>query len=586
MGRILALTFTNKAAGELRQRVRDEISKLPEGLFIGTFHSFGKHVLESHGDTIGLAPGFSVFDTDDQIELISRLQRSGQIPSSLDSRAVAFRVNRLKGLLSVTAAPIDQPQKHLTPIPEFAVQYDAAMRRARAVDFADLIYLPNVLLAAHPERLELLQTAYRTILVDEFQDTTPGQYALLKRLSGPDRAPVFAVADEDQLIYEWNEARMETINNFLTDFRAEVTFASRSHRCPPVVVSAANSVIRHNIFRFPNKPAIQSSTTNQLQDRIALMEAEDGDNEAKQVSELVGQLVGHSARPNEIAILARANWLLDGIERQLDSLGIPAERPSTAGLGETEEAEFVLRLLKWIANPRDEQSMRVVLLNLFPNDADSLDKAVVENMAQGAEPVSSLWELAKVGAGGPGLQRFLAAQANWMTRSSSVNSLLPAVSSDLREVFIEGAGRGEESQKGILEAVRILTGRGAQLHPRGRTSVTDFLFELPKTVSTEPEGSDVTSLLTLHQSKGLEFPYVFIIGLENGILPDYRAKGQERVMEEERRLFYVGLTRARKRVFLSYARKRADSSGRVREREPSSFIEEIPENLIERLHPS
>lgn len=580
--KVLALTFTNKAAAEMKARLTSEIPDAEARAFIGTFHAFGSHVLRAHGHAIGIATDFVVYDERDQLALLEQLQEQGHVPSGVNLESLAHAFSRLKsrGLLG------DLKQHE---VPDISVSlramhetYRGALRAAGALDFGDLVLECVRLFRERPQVLRLYRVAFGHVLVDEFQDTTPSQYELLQMLVDASAPRLFAVADEDQLIFEWNEARLETLNRVCTDFQAKVIYATLSHRCPPNIVEAANAVIARNRFRFPGKPEIRSRRADV--EPIRVFQADDEQGEALFVAVTVKELRRLGLRPADIGVIARTRRLLDSIEEALVSEGIPAARPSIAGLGGSEEAEAILRLLRWLQSSRDEQSARQVASIICPEASDVFESAVRAARAKAISVEAALAGESTSEQAAP-LHKLVEHVARWRLLGRDTQRLLAALRAELPPLFpAEGDNEGarEEAER-VLNELEHLRQR---MSATGRIALTDFLLGLPQLVNagalagSSPRDGSV-SLLTYHQAKGLEFSAVFLTGLEAGIFPDFRSERDLRRLEEERRLFYVGITRTKSRLYLTCARNRKTLRGSLWQREQSSFINEIPGQLLE-----
>lgn len=584
--KILALTFTNKAAGEMRSRLSDAVAAINERSFIGTFHSFAAHALRSHGSAIGVPGDFVIYNEDDQQELLRQLQIDGSIPDEVDVRNLIYAFSRLKsrGVLGVGSRPSDQRQI-LESVKRIHEIYQRALREANALDFGDLVHETIRLFREKPHFLSLYQTAYSYVLVDEFQDTTPAQYMLLCLLASSQAPNLFVVADEDQLIFEWNEARLETLNHLCEDFGAMVIYSTLSHRCPPTIVEAANAVISKNRFRFLGKPAIQSKLKKGEKGSIWLYEASNEESEANFIVRQVRRLQQEGYSPRDFAVLARARRLLDQAETALQSADIRAARPTLAGLGETETSQAVLRLLRWLQNSRDEQSARRIAQFLGEGSADSFEQAVAmaREKAQHFEIV--LADLVDNSKTSP-LAEILKRIPTWRLLMRDTKNLLVELRSELVRV-LEASGKADDLSAEIADTIQKLIELCKNMSPRERISLPDFLLRLPQIVSGVaisdlPIKEGIVSLLTCHQAKGLEFPIVFLIAMEEGVFPDFRSENDLRRLEEERRLFYVGITRTKQSLYLTYSRTRSDTRGRIWPRRPSRFLNEIPEGLIKK----
>lgn len=580
--KVLALTFTNKAAAEMKARLSSEIPDADARTFIGTFHAFGSHVLRAHGHAIGIPTDFVVYDERDQLALLEQLQEEGNVPSGVNLESLVHAFSRLKsrGLLGdVKQQKVADISMNLRAMHE---TYRDALRAAGGLDFGDLVLECVRLFRERPQVLRLYRVAFGHVLVDEFQDTTPSQYELLQMLVDPSAQGLFAVADEDQLIFEWNEARLETLNRVCTDFRAKVIYATLSHRCPPNIVEAANAVIARNRFRFPGKPEIRSKRVDG--EPIRVFQAEDEQEEASFVVATVNELRRRGLRPGDVSVIARARRLLDPVEEALVSADIPAARPSIAGLGGSEEAEAILRLLRWLQNSRDEQSARHVVSSLYPGASDAFETAV-RNARADAIGVEAALAGEPTSEDAASLHTLVEHVARWRLLARDTGGLLAALRAELPPLVSagdDGDGSREEVVRVLEELERLRQGMSGM----GRIALPDFLLGLPQLVSTAAASASSrrdgsVSLLTYHQAKGLEFSAVFLTGLEAGIFPDFRSEKDLRRMEEERRLFYVGITRTKSRLYLTWATKRRTVRGSPWERERSPFLDEIPMHLLE-----
>ena len=575
--KILALTFTNRAAAEMRARLRGHGDQFVQRLFVGTFHSFAAHVLRSHGDVIGLDTDFVIFDQEDQRSVLQDLQDDGELGEGINIDSVVSAFSRLKSRgVSLTGPQRDSSSPVSESLALTHSKYRERLTWSNALDFGDLITECLRVFAESPGVRDLYRIAYPYVLVDEFQDTTPAQFDLLKAVINPHSASVFAVADEDQLIFEWNEARLETLNLYLEHFKAEMTYSTLTHRCPPFVVEAANAVIANNRLRLRTKPAIQTQLREQ--GNLFLHEAEDEEYEAHFVATKIKELRLLGTPLSEIVVMGRNRRSLQAIGKALDAGNIDAGQPSTAGLSGDEDGEVILRLLRWLQNPRDEQSARRVIQYLRPSLGDVFDEAVRSGLREGvaleAALVDSPDELQ-----GDQVREMLAHLSQWRLLTRDMARLIVALRSDLPRL-LEDPSR----EAGVVTVLNNMETLLPEVSNAPHTRLADFLAGLPVVVGTRASGGDIqsgaVSLLTFHQAKGLEFTSVFLIGLADGVFPDFRSENRPRALEEERRLFYVGLTRTRRDVFLTFASSRRAMTGRVLQCEVSRFVEEIPERLL------
>ena len=575
--KILALTFTNRAAAEMRARLRRHGEHFDSRLFVGTFHSFATQVLRSHGDLIGLNTDFVIFDRADQISVMRDLRDEGELGEGINIENLVSTFSRLKSRgVSLSG---DHPSNQAATSESLQLihdRYRARLARSNALDFGDLIIECLRLFSESPGLLALYRTAYPYVLVDEFQDTTPAQFDLLRAVVNPDEANVFAVADEDQLIFEWNEARLETLNQYLEQFEAEMTYSTLTHRCPPYIVEAANAIIANNRLRLQTKPPIQ--TNQREQGALFVHAAEDEESEAMFIANEIQKLNLSDVPFSEIAVMGRNRRCMQMIGFALDKENIPAGRPSTAGLGDDENGEIILRLLRWLQNPRDEQSARRVIQYFKPSLSEFFDESVRSGLRAGLPLEVALADTA-VELEGDQLRLMLENISRWRLLMRDTARLIQALRADVPPLLED-----TQREEGIVEVLETMETVLPEVSNSPHTRLPDFLSGLPVVVGVRSRDgtlmSDAVSLLTFHQAKGLEFKSVFLMGLEDGVFPDFRSINSSRTLEEERRLFYVGLTRTRRDAFLTYARSRRATTGRTISCEQSRFIEEIPEHIL------
>ena len=575
--KVLALTFTNRAAAEMRSRLRAHGDQFDPRLFVGTFHSFATHVLRSHGDAIGLDTDFVIFDQSDQRSVLQDLQDDGEIGSGVNIDSVISAMSRLKS----RGVSLSHDHAAGRPIASEGLilihnKYRDRLTRSNALDFGDLITECLRLLLENPGLQGLYRTAYPYVLIDEFQDTTPAQFELLNTIIPSDSPNVFAVADEDQLIFEWNEARLETLNLFLDRFKAAMTYSTLSHRCPPSIVDAANAVIANNHLRLQTKPAIQTP----LRERGILYfhEATDEESEARFVAAKVQELKNGGTLLEEMAVLGRSRRSLQRISVELDAAGIASGQPSTAGFGGDEDGQFILRLLRWLQNPRDEQSARRVVQYLMPSSSDVFDETIRSGLRQGLALEDAVTDITNGVLGDP-IRDLLSHLYQWRLLARDTARLISALRNDL-----PGLLEASAKEAAILTVLGNMQELLREVSNAPHIRLTDFLAGLPVVVGTRSSDGEIqtgaVSVLTFHQAKGLEFTSVFLVGLADGVVPDFRSARGVRTLEEERRLFYVGLTRTRRDLFLTFARSRRATTGRTVACEASRFIREIPERLL------
>lgn len=593
---ILAVTFTNKAAGEMRARVEHLLGLPGGGLWIGTFHGIAHRLLRLHWREAGLAQSFQILDSEDQQRLIRKLIKSQDLDETRwIPREVQWFINSNKdeGL-----RPKDLKDGNDATRQQFIrlyADYEAACARAGVVDFAELLLRAVELWRDRPELLAHYRRRFRHVLIDEFQDTNAIQYGWMKLLVGSDSHP-FAVGDDDQSIYRWRGARVENLHQFRRDFpHAQLFRLEQNYRSTGVILAAANGLIANNSGRLGKN----LWTSGERGEPVRLYAAFNERDEAEFVMHRIRDWVHRGGQRREVAILYRSNAQSRVFEEAFLSARIPYKVYGGLRFFERAEIKDALAYLRLVANRNDDQSFeRVVNLPTRGIGAKSLDS--VREYARGAG--CSLWEAAAAciaGASGSplgpkaatalngflGLIERLAREVAGRVLHEQVDHVLQ--NSGLIEHYRrEKADKGEvrvENLEELVSAARGFTPEGAE----GELPALEAFLAHAVLESGEGQADaweDCVQMMTLHTAKGLEFPMVFLSGMEDGLFPHQRSLNDLDGLEEERRLCYVGMTRAMKQLFLTYAEQRrmhgVDSYGM-----PSRFIKEVPEELIEEIRP-
>jgi DNA helicase-2/ATP-dependent DNA helicase PcrA len=591
---ILAVTFTNKAAGEMRGRVEQLLGVPGGGLWIGTFHGLAHRLLRLHWREAKLPQGFQILDSEDQQRLIKKLIRAQNLDEARwVPREVQWFINSNKdeGLRPQHLKDGNDPTRH--QLIKLYAEYEAACARAGVVDFAELLLRAFELWRDNPELLAHYRRRFRHVLVDEFQDTNAIQYGWMKLLVGSEGYP-FAVGDDDQSIYRWRGARVENLHQFRRDFPAAILCRlEQNYRSTGAILSAANGLIANNTGRLGKN----LWTSGERGDPIRLYAAFNERDEAEFVSHRIRDWVAHGGQRREIAILYRSNAQSRVFEEAFLSGRIPYKVYGGLRFFERAEIKDALAYLRLVSNRRDDQSFeRVVNLPTRGIGAKSLD--TVREYAKGAG--CSLWEAAVACIGGVaslgpkaavamngflGLIERLAREVNGLALHEQVDHVLQG-SGLIEHYKRDKADRGEarvENLDELVSAARGFTPEGVE----GELPPLESFLAHAVLESGEGQADaweDCVQMMTLHTAKGLEFPMVFLSGMEDGLFPHQRSLNDIDGLEEERRLCYVGMTRAMKQLFLTYAEQRrlhgVDSYGM-----PSRFIKEVPEEFIEEVRP-
>jgi ATP-dependent DNA helicase UvrD/PcrA len=590
--RILAVTFTNKAAAEMKHRVGTLLGREPDGLWIGTFHSVCARLLRREAPHLGFSRQFTIYDEDDTESLVRRVVDDLGLPPKLYSaRSLRHEISRAKNAMTTpeqyAADALDPWHANIARVYAAMVQ---ALRRANAMDFDDLLLHPLALFQAHPERLAVYQGRFQFLLVDEYQDTNRAQYRFLQQLAGTTRN-VFVVGDDDQSIYGWRGADLRNILEFQRDFPgAALVRLEENYRSTRAVLDVANAVIAANRGRIGKT----LRTTRPGGELVTVVRAADERDEAEW---LVREIVRHCQQGEhvfeDVAVLMRTNAQTRPFEEELRRAGVPYRVVGSVAFYERREVKDVLAYLRLVVN-RDD-------------DAAFLRAVGVPRRGIGETSLVAL--AAQAQQWGWSLHRAATAAGRVIELRPKARELLEHFAADIDAIGAELAAlqpadalRGivqrlgyeryllEEDETGpervanvdeLINAAAVWTEEwGAVVDGEDGTPIERFLAQAALVSGAEVQrGEKGVTLMTLHAAKGLEFPIVMVAGLEEGLFPLARADTPEAV-EEERRLAYVGITRAQDRLYLSYAAARR-RAGALMPAFPSRFLADVPPSLTE-----
>lgn len=582
---ILAVTFTNKAAREMRERVERLVPEMNGRLWMGTFHATCVQILRRHGEAIGLSRDFSIFDTADQLTVIRDVMQSLQIDSRLfDPRTVRAAISHAKNERKRAETFLEQAADHRSHvIGRIYAGYETRMREANACDFDDLLVRTLDLFDEAPDVLEYYQTRFRYILIDEYQDTNHVQYLLVNRLAARYRN-LCVVGDADQSIYKFRGADIRNILDFERDYPdARVIYLEENYRSTGNILKAANAVIENNVDR----PKKRLFTRNPDGAPITLYRAEDEVDEAAFVCDQIEWLKRTEGVPLQgFAVLYRIHAQSRVLEEELIRRGINYRIVAGLRFYERKEIKDLLAYLRVVANPHDGYSLRRIL-NVPRRGIGDATVARLEAYAweKGRSLYDALGE-AEVWAG-TATSRLLSLrtliddlreEARRRSLAELARHILEATGY-LRELEAQGSLEAEARIENLREFISVVAQFEEENPDAGLVEFLEHVALIADVDVMEDDAQAVT-LMSLHAAKGLEFPVVFMIGMEEGIFPHSRAQWDEGDLEEERRLCYVGMTRAQKRLYLVCARARR-LYGQSRPGVPSRFLSEVPGELIE-----
>jgi DNA helicase-2/ATP-dependent DNA helicase PcrA len=582
---ILAITFTNKAAGEMKQRV----DALVPGnrVWISTFHSLGARLLRQYGERINLDRNFTIYDTDDRNKIVKQaLEAAG-----LDS--VKFTPERIGAAISKAKNQLLTPERYAATGSDFFTNtvakvyaiYQKKLRDANGLDFDDLLYIPALALRQDEELRAELDSRFKFVLIDEYQDTNGAQYEIAKRLS-VDHRNLCVVGDPDQSIYKWRGSDIKNILDFERDFPdARVITLDKNYRSTPAILRAADAVIANN--RQRKKKILR--TDNREGEPVRVLTFDTGLDEAQIIAQRIKDAVqAGKYKYRDFAVFVRMNALTRTLESAFIQRGVPFQIVKGLAFFERKENKDVLAYLRLLVNPADSISF----LRAVNEPTRGIGKVSLDHLQAYAEQnqvslLEAAGQAAKIpaikGKARDGLREFhrLLGELRGMVEQPPEEVIRAVLDrSGYREML--RASADDEDVDRLANVEELITSAKQFTADDGARTLRDFLEQitLASDVDSWDERQDCVSVMTLHAAKGLEFPVVHIIAMEQGILPGERSFNKEEDIEEERRVAFVGITRGMKELYLSHARIR-DFRGRTLYTIPSMFLEELPDDVVQ-----
>lgn len=574
--KLLALTFTNKAAKEMKERVEELVGEEVKRVFIGTFHSFSHELIRTYGNYIGISQDFIIYDKpEDYIKLLidgirKRVDEElkGEIEPTILSEKYRggirvieeampdfyYIITKLKNRL-IFQDEFNQIGKNYPEELKLIFDiYNRELQNVSALDFPDLILYANKLLKEKPFILKQIQKINKHILIDEGQDTNKAQFELITRICGEDFQNLFIVADEDQLIFEWNDARFEYLVSLVKKYKAKIIQLYESYRCPTQILKVANRLIKHNRIRIDTKKELLPKR-GETKEAIVVNIFENQAEEARFVCNKIKELNKYA----DTCVISRNRYLLENIRENLDELSVPFYAPMGQDRFSTREMNLVINLMRLVFNENDKVHFHYIceywgidydkIIGVGSNN--TLLQSLIDVFGKSIIPESIL-EI---------LNQFKNAKRDFWSYYNKMKK------------FIIGKDITDEDLSEDIKLFEETYQHYTYDRKPNEWDLGDFLNYISLSPKKDLEKKGV-ALLTGHAAKGLEFDYVFLISMSQGIFPDYRAKEGSRALEEERRNCFVAITRTKKKLFINYT-KFKDTRYGLRQHEPSQFLKEM-----------
>jgi len=573
--KLLALTFTNKAAKEMKERVEGLVGDEVKRVFIGTFHGFSHELIRAYGNYIGVPQDFIIYDKpEDYIKLLIdgvRKRVKQELKRDVESTILSEKyrdmrileemmphfyniINKLKNR-SIFHEGSNYGDKEQSEELELITDiYNKELKNASALDFPDLILYANKLLKEKPFILKHVQTIYKHVLIDEGQDTNKSQFELITTICGENFQNLFIVADEDQLIFEWNDARFEYLLSLKDRYNLKIIQLYESYRCPYQILKAANRLIKHNRIRIEAKEELIPKR-GESKESIDVNVFENQDDEARFVCNKIKEL----NRYTDTCVISRNRYILKKIKEKLEELSITYHIPMGQERFSTREMNLIINFMRLVSNENDKVHLYHICEYLEINYEDVVENEIgntlLQNFLDATKKSNHLKDITTI---------------LWEFRNNK--NAFKTYYDKFKKVIIGSDAEDED----LIEDIQLfdqIYQKYTFERPNSERRLSDFLNYMvlsPKKILRKRG----VALLTVHAAKGLEFDYDFLVSINQGIFPDYRAKEGSRALEEERRNCFVAITRAKKKLFISYT-KFKDTRYGPRQHEPSQFLREM-----------
>ena len=600
--KILALTFTNKAAREMIERIERIVGhEYTRELWAGTFHSIFARILRKESMILGFTSNYTIYDTSDSKSLIKKIVKELQLDDKkYKASIVASRISEAKNNLLLPDGYVSSPElmrrdsrDGLSQISKIYYIYMQRCRQANAMDFDDLLLYMYLLLKNNPDICQDIRDRFEYILVDEYQDTNPAQYRII-RLLAPENARLCVVGDDSQSIYGFRGAQIENILNFQNDYpTTKLIKLEQNYRSTQTIVSAANSIIEHNRGRIPKT----IFSKNEQGEKIRIIEAKSDREESLKVVKQVKNLFHYkSLSYNDVAVLYRTNAQSRTLEDSFRDAGIPYRIYGGQSFYQRKEIKDVIAYLRIIVNPQDEEA----LLRIINYPARGIGNTTIQKLRSAANAsLVTLWDVISCPEHysmnvNKGMTEKLSAFATMIEGYRSRCDVESAydlaygiirdsgIFADVREDSSPENLSRQENIEEMLNGIRDFETDILEEEGKEMVLLSDYLPRVALITDQDERNNkgDCVTLMTIHSAKGLEFDAVFVTGMEEDLFPNANAKFYPNDMEEERRLFYVAVTRAKKYCFLTYAKQRYQY-GKMEFCEPSSFLDEINPQYVQ-----